>query len=54
MRSFTYPQLCVLCTALEQFIENQPELDPEEVEGAEVQVARKLMDAAEAERLTRL
>ena len=48
------PELHVLCTALEQFVENQPELETWETEAPEVGVARGLLDAAEAERLRRL
>lgn len=54
MAQFTCEQLAVLCTALEQFIDNQPDLDTWETEDPEVQTARDLMAAAEVERHRRL
>lgn len=54
MNQFSYDQLAVLCTALEQFIDNQPELDTWEQEAPEVQHARDMLDMAESERHRRL
>jgi hypothetical protein len=50
----TDEQLAIIITALEQFTDNQPELDAWEVEAPEVPLARTMMDSAEAERLRRL
>jgi len=50
----SYEQLAVFCTALEQFVDNQPELDAWETEAPDVQIARDLLDVAEAERMRRL
>jgi hypothetical protein len=53
MQHLSDEQLAVLCTALEQFTDNQPELEAWETEAPEVQTARDMMDAAEAERMRR-
>jgi len=54
LQTMTDDQLAIMITALEQFVDNQPERDEWEAEPADETLARSMMDAAEFERLQRL